>query len=156
MLCFSASQRAVLGTVIVFFNFSLSDLILLTQQGCSTINSSRSLKKSLQNRTNWIARYNASLQRSQGLPLERLWEKNKQQNKQKQKFFSEGAKRREKETQILTSHKTFIKMHIVQQTKHQLPPYNTGKMVFELQGIGWNLSMMRINYKFTKRTKTEK
>ena len=107
----------------------------------------------LQNRTiNWIAWYHASLQHSQDLPLERPREKT---NSKKQKFFSEGAKRREKETQILTSHKTFMKMHIVQQTKHQLPHYNKGKTVFELQGTGWNLPMMRINYKFTKRTKNE-
>ena len=81
--------------------------------------------------------------------------KNKRQNKQKQKFFSEGAKRREKEPQILTSHKIFMKMHIFQQTKHQLPHYFNGKIVFDLQGIGWNLSMMRISYKLTKGTKTE-
>ena len=30
-------------------------------------------------------------------------------------FFSECAKTREKETQILTAHKTFMKTHIVQQ-----------------------------------------
>ena len=28
--------------------------------------------------------------------------------------------------------------------------------VFELPEIGWNLSMMRMNYKLTKRAKTEK
>ena len=28
-------------------------------------------------------------------------------------------------------------------------------LVFKIQGIGWYLSMMRINYKLTKRTKTE-
>ena len=30
------------------------------------------------------------------------------------------------------------------------------KKLFELQEIGWNLWMMRINYKLTKRTNTEK
>ena len=30
-------------------------------------------------------------------------------------------------------------------------------LIFEIQGFGWDLSMMRINYKLTKRTtKTEK
>ena len=82
--------------------------------------------------------------------------KNKQQNKQKHEFFTECAERRGNETQILTTHKTFMKTHIVQQTKHQLRHHINGKIVFELQGIRWNLSMMRINYKFTKRTKPEK
>ena len=53
------------------------------------------------------------MQRSQNLPLERLRGKNKAQNKQKYNFFSECAKRREKETQILTTHKIFMKTHIV-------------------------------------------
>ena len=65
-------------------------------------------------------------------------------------------KRREKETQILKSLKIFMKTHIVQQTKHQLRHDINWKIVFELQGIEWNLSMMRINYKLTKRTKIEK
>ena len=82
--------------------------------------------------------------------------KNKRQNKQKHKFFSECAKRREKETQFLTAHKTYMKTHIVEQTKHQLRHDINGKKVFELQWIEWNLSMMRINYKLTIRTKTEK
>ena len=50
-------------------------------------------------------------------------------------FFSECAKRREKEAQILTTHKTFMKTHIVQQTKHQLRLYIIGKIVFEFQRI---------------------
>ena len=55
--------------------------------------------------------YNTALTRS---TIRKTMWKNEQQNKQKQKLFSEGAKRRKKETKILTSHKTFIKMHIVQ------------------------------------------
>ena len=47
-------------------------------------------------------------------------------------------------------------MHIVPQTKHELRHEINEKIVFELREIGWNLSMMRINYKLTKRTKTEK
>ena len=48
-------------------------------------------------------------------------------------FFSECAKRREEDTQILTTYKTYMKTHIVQQTKHQLRHDINGKMVFELQ-----------------------
>ena len=80
--------------------------------------------------------------------------KNKRQNKQKHNFFSECAKRREKETQILTTHKNFIKTHIVQQTKHQLRQDINAKMVFDYKE--WNLSLMSISYKMTKRTKTKK
>ena len=61
-----------------------------------------------------------------------------------------------KETQILTTHKTFTKTHIVQQTKHHLRHDKKGKIIFEFQKIGWNLWRMRINYKLKKRTKTEK
>ena len=53
-----------------------------------------------------------------------------------------------------------MKTHIVQQTNHQLEHDINGKMVsmdiIELQRTGWNLSMNRIYYKLTKRTKTEK
>ena len=80
--------------------------------------------------------------------------KNERQNKQKQKFFSECAKRREKNTNIYQS-KNFMKMDNAQQTKHELPHDNKEKIIFELQEIGWNLSMMWINYKLTNRTKTE-
>ena len=59
--------------------------------------------------------------------------KNRRQNNQKNKFFSECAKRREKETQILTTHKTYMKTHIVQQTKHLLRHDINGKWLFELQ-----------------------
>ena len=45
------------------------------------------------------------------------------------------CKKRRKETQILTTHNTFMKTHIVQQTKHQLRHDISGKMVFELQGM---------------------
>ena len=49
-----------------------------------------------------------------------------------------------------------MKMHIVQHTKHELLHDINEKILFELQEIGWNLSMMRKNYELTKRTKTEK
>ena len=48
------------------------------------------------------------------------------------------------------------KTHIDQQTKHELRHDLNRKIVFELQEIGWNLSKVRINYKLTKRTKSEK
>ena len=68
-------------------------------------------------------------------------------------FLRECAKRKK---QILTTHNTFMKTHIFQQTIHQLPG-NISRNFFELQGVGWDLSMMRISYKLTKRTtKTEK
>ena len=75
------------------------------------------------------------MQHSQNLPIETLRGKSKRQKKQKHKFFSKSAKRREKETEILTTHKAFIKTHFVQQTKHQLRHDINGKMVFELQGM---------------------
>ena len=49
-----------------------------------------------------------------------------------------------------------MKTYIVQQTNHELRHDISEKILFELQEIGWNLSMMRLNYKLTKRTKTEK
>ena len=64
-------------------------------------------------------------------------------------------KRSEKETQRLTTNKIFTKTHIVQQTKRQLRHEINSKIVYEIQGIGWNLLMMRISYKLTKRTNTE-
>ena len=65
----------------------------------------------------------------------RLQRKNKGQINRKHNFFSECGKRREKETQILANHNTFMKTHIVQQTKHQLRNDISEKMVFELQGM---------------------
>ena len=41
-----------------------------------------------------------------------------------------------------------MKTHIVKQPKHQI----ISVLIFEVQGIGWDLSMMRISYKLTKRT----
>ena len=49
-----------------------------------------------------------------------------------------------------------MKTHIVQQTKHELRQDINEKINLELQEIGWNLSMMKLNYKLKKRTKTEK
>ena len=48
-----------------------------------------------------------------------------------------------------------MKTHTLQQTEHQLQNDINGKIVFDLKGIQWNLSKMRISYKMTKRTKTE-
>ena len=49
-----------------------------------------------------------------------------------------------------------MKTQIVQQTKHELRHDINEQILFELQEFGLNLSMMRLNYKLTKRTKTEK
>ena len=51
-------------------------------------------------------------------------------------MFTKCEKRREKEAQILAIYKTFMKTHIVQQTKRQLRHDIHRKIVFELQGIG--------------------
>ena len=67
--------------------------------------------------------------------IKRLREKNKHQNKQKQKFFSECAK---KNTNIDHS-KNFMKTHIVQQAKIELQHDINEKILFELYEIGWNL-----------------
>ena len=87
------------------------------------------LKKSLHKpTTDWIAWNHACLQRSHNLPLEGL--KNKKNNK--------------------------LKKNDVQRIKDQLRHDINGKTVSELQWIGWNPSMMRIHYKLTEKTKTEK
>ena len=70
-------------------------------------------------------------------------------------LLRECAKRREKETKNLTT-QTFIKTYNVQQSKHRLRHEVNETIIFELQGIRWELSMMRLSYKLTKRTKTEK
>ena len=70
-------------------------------------------------------------------------------------LLRECAKSREKETQILTT-QTFIKTYNVQQSKHRLQLEVNETIIFELQGIRWELSMMTLSYKLTKRTKTEK
>ena len=44
-------------------------------------------------------------------------------------------KRTEKETQILRTQKTFMKTHIVQQTKHQLRHDINGKWFLNYNGI---------------------
>ena len=75
------------------------------------------------------------MQRSQNLPIERIRGKNKWQSKQKHIFLANVLKEEKKETQILTTHKTFKKTHIVQQAKHQLRLNINGEMVFELQGM---------------------
>ena len=41
----------------------------------------------------------------------------------------------EEETQILPTHKTFMKTHNFQLTEHQLRHDIIGNMVFELQGV---------------------
>ena len=48
------------------------------------------------------------------------------------------------------------KTRFLRQTKHQLRHDTNEKIIFEFQGIRWNLSMLRITCKLTKRTKTEK
>ena len=71
-------------------------------------------------------------------------------------LLTECAKRREKETSIpltkllrkrILSNKQSISYNIISE----------GMLDFEKQGFGWDLSMMRISYKLTKRkTKSEK
>ena len=58
--------------------------------------------------------------------------KKNKQNEQKHVFLANVLKE-EKKTQILTTPKTFIEMHIGQQTKHQLRHDIIGKMFFALQ-----------------------
>ena len=82
--------------------------------------------------------------------------KKQTQNKQKQNFFSECAKRREKELQILTTQKILRKLILSNKQNMSYDIASTEKIVFELQEIGWNLSIMSINYKTTKTAKIEK
>ena len=62
----------------------------------------------------------------------------------------------EKRNTNIDHSQNFMKTHIVQQSKHDLRHDINEKIVFELQEIGRNLSMMRIYYKLLKRTKIEK
>ena len=45
-----------------------------------------------------------------------------------------------------------MKTHNVQQTKHQFRHKISNMLIFKIQGIVWDLSMMRISHKLTKRT----
>ena len=67
-------------------------------------------------------------------------------------------KEEKKETQKLTSQKTFIKTHFVQANiSDEIISEEIQKKLLEIQKNGWNFSMMKISYKLTKRTtKTEK
>ena len=62
-------------------------------------------------------------------------------------------KRREKK-QILTTHKTFMKTHIVPE-KNISYMLSIESLLFELKGVGWDLLMMRLVNKLTKRTSTK-
>ena len=67
------------------------------------------------------------------------------------------SERREREAQKMTTQKTFIRMHIVQQTKHRWQIISVGRLFFGRIQIGCDLSLMKISYNLTKRTtKTEK
>ena len=66
-------------------------------------------------------------------------------------MLRERGKRREK-TQIMINHKTFMKTHNFPKTKHQLPHKIKKKLNSEVQGVCWDLSMMIISNKLTKRT----
>ena len=72
-------------------------------------------------------------------------------------LLPECAERKEKNK--YTTHKTFMKTHIVQQTKHQVG-HNISRQVnvgrHQKHGIWCDLSMMRISYKMTNWSKTEK
>ena len=46
-------------------------------------------------------------------------------------------------------------MHIFPQTKHQWQILSIDMSSLEIQEIGWDLSLMKISYNLTKRTKTE-
>ena len=94
----------------------------------------------------------ASLQRSQDLPLERLWKKKQTSKKAKTKYFSECARRREKGTKILTTHLTFTKTHILQQTNISYDIISMKKIVLNYKELD---GMTRIRYKLTIRTQTE-
>ena len=64
----------------------------------------------------------------------------------------ERVKKKEKKTLILTTHKTFMKTHIFTETKHQFRHNFKKTLIFELKGVGWDLSMIKIRNKLTKRT----
>ena len=64
-------------------------------------------------------------------------------------FYEIVLKTREKRTNILNNNKTFMKTHIVIQTKFQLRHNIDWHFNFDLQLIGWNLTMAR-----TRTTKT--
>ena len=75
----------------------------------------------------------------------------------KNKIFSAYViKKKRKGNTNIDHSKIFMKRHIIHKAKHDLRPDSKERIPFELQEIGWNLSMMRLNYKLTKRTKTEK
>ena len=62
------------------------------------------------------------------------------------------SERREKETQKITTQKSFIEKHIVQQTMHRRQRISVDMLFFETQEIGCYLSLMKISYNLTKRT----
>ena len=68
-------------------------------------------------------------------------------------LLREIAKRREKETQIVTAYKFFMKTQMSNKQNLSYDIIIIETLVFELKGIRWDLSMMRISYKLTKRTK---
>ena len=52
---------------------------------------------------------------------------------------------------------TTQKTHIIQQTKHRWEVISVAMLIFGIQEIGCDLSLMKISYNLTKRTtKTEK
>ena len=54
-------------------------------------------------------------------------------------FLREFAKGRQKETQILTTHKIFMKTHIVQQKNNSFDKISKNTLKLSLQGSGWDL-----------------
>ena len=91
------------------------------------------------------------------MPLERLQEKNKPQNKQNRKVFSERMckKKRKRNTNIDHPQHFYENAYSPANKTSVLTWKNINeKIVCEQQRGGWNLSMMRTNYKLTKRTKT--
>ena len=71
-------------------------------------------------------------------------------------YYANFVKRREKEAKKLTTQKTLMTTHFDQQSKHPLDIISIENFIFELQEIGWDLSITRISYKLTKRTTKSK
>ena len=52
----------------------------------------------------------------------------------------------------MATQKTFIKTHILQQTKHRRQIISVDMLIFEAQEVGCDLSLMKISYSLTTRT----
>ena len=52
----------------------------------------------------------------------------------------------------MTTQKTFIKTHIVQQTKHRWQILSVDMLICEIRETGLDLFLMKISYNLTKKT----